>query len=133
MGIVGSCLYNTSLSVYYVSVIKFGVKDKDFKRKIEFWCHFIPNAFAICSSIFLQVGGYFNSMGGESFVTSFKNFNDEHLSSHFTDNTAVLTFLACIKMLRAGYPLHQSSVSLILTSNVLVVERKPWYTENGWG
>ena len=71
MGIVGSSLYNVSLSVYYVSVIKFGVKDKDFRRKIEFWCHFIPNAFAICSSIFLQVGGYFNSMGGESFDNYF--------------------------------------------------------------
>ena len=67
MGMTGSVLYNCSLSVYYVSVIKFGVKDKEFKRKMEFLCHFVPNVFAISSSIFLQVGGYFNSMGGESF------------------------------------------------------------------
>ena len=66
MGVTGSMLYNCSLSVYFVSVIKFGVKDKAFQRKIEFWCHFIPNAFALSSSIFLQVGGYFNSLTGES-------------------------------------------------------------------
>ena len=66
MGACGSSLYNASLSVYFVLVIKFDMKEKAFKRKAEFWCHFIPNAYAICSSIFLQVGGYFNSMGGES-------------------------------------------------------------------
>jgi len=67
MGASGSVLYNCSLSVYYVSVIKFGMREKAFMKKIEFWCHFIPNAFAICSSIFLQVGGYFNPMDGELF------------------------------------------------------------------
>lgn len=68
MGAAGSSLYNGSLSVYFVAVIKFGMKDKTFKKKLEFWCHFIPSAYAIGSSIFLQAGGYFNSMGGEYYI-----------------------------------------------------------------
>ena len=67
MGIAGSGFYNCALSVYFVSVIKFGMQEKAFKKKIEFWCHFIPNAFAMGSSIFLQVKGYFNPMEGELF------------------------------------------------------------------
>lgn len=63
MGSTGSILYNASLSVYYVSVIKFNMKEKAFRRKVELWCHLIPNAFAICTSIFLQTHNYFNSIG----------------------------------------------------------------------
>ena len=62
MGIAGSRFYNCALSVYFVSVIKFGMQEKAFKKKIEFWCHFIPNVFAMGSAIFLQVKGYFNPM-----------------------------------------------------------------------
>ena len=62
MGIAGSRFYNCALSVYFVSVIKFGMQEKAFKKKIEFWCHFIPNAFAMGTSIFLQAGGYFNTL-----------------------------------------------------------------------
>jgi hypothetical protein len=38
------------------------MNERDFKRKIKFWCHFIPNAFAMGTSIFLQAGGYFNTL-----------------------------------------------------------------------
>jgi len=53
------------------------MREKVFMKKIEFWCHFIPNAFAICSSIFLQVGGYFNPMNVGELL-----FNDLELFSN---------------------------------------------------
>lgn len=65
IGTTGSMLYNASLSIYFVSVAKFGITENAFKKKIEFWCHFVPIAFALCSSIFLEVGGYFNPDDGE--------------------------------------------------------------------
>jgi len=48
-----------------VYMTKFGVKDKTFKRRIEFWCHFAPNAFALSSSIFLQIVWVFNTVNGD--------------------------------------------------------------------
>lgn len=62
MGSTGSILYNVSLSVYYVSVIKFNIKEKAF-WKVELWCHLVPNVFAISTSIFLLTHQYFNSIG----------------------------------------------------------------------
>jgi hypothetical protein len=122
MGATGSALYNGSLSVYFVAVIKFGMKDKTFKRKLEFWCHFIPSAYAIGSSIFLQAGGYFNSMGGEYYII------DNRLLTMIVEIGNLLTLLLLIlptfsQILCVGYLLCQLSASAILTSNALAVER----------
>jgi len=132
MGATGSVLYNGSLSVYFVSVIKFGMKDKAFKRKLEFWCHFIPIAYAIGSSIFLQAGGYFNSMGGEYYII------DNRLLTMIVEIGNFLTLLLLIMLPTisqisfVGYLLYQFSASVILTSNVLAVERTLCFTEHGW-
>ncbi|GFH61821.1 hypothetical protein CTEN210_18297 [Chaetoceros tenuissimus] len=54
LGGLGCIFYNLSLSVYYVAIMKFHMKEKEIiAKKLEFWIHFIPNSFAIMSSIFL--------------------------------------------------------------------------------
>ena len=63
IGVVGSLLYSTSLSVYHVAAVKFSMKEEVFKKKIEFWCHLIPNGYALGTAIFLQHGKFFNSIG----------------------------------------------------------------------
>ena len=60
---VGSIYYNCALSVYYVCVIKFSMSEVTFKRKIEPFCHIIPNVYAIAGASYLLAGQYFNSMG----------------------------------------------------------------------
>ena len=155
LGLTGSVLYNCSLSVYFVSVIKFGMNERDFKRKIELWCHFIPNAFAIGTSIFLQAGGYFNPLGGESSerelivclpinaslsdIFEKKNRSGVHcvltllLSLSLSLNSNAHFSNSLLQMLRgAGHLLYRSNASLILTSTALGAERKLWCTGNGW-
>jgi len=66
IGMAGALLYNCSLSIYYVSVIKFNMTEPTFTKKVEFWCHFIPNAFAWGSGIFLLATNNFNSVGKSS-------------------------------------------------------------------
>ena len=67
IGSIGACLYSCALSIYYVSVIKFNIKEPTFKKKVEFWCHFIPNAFAWGGAIFLLATHNFNSVGESSY------------------------------------------------------------------
>jgi len=67
IGSIGALLYNSSLSIYYVSVIKFNMTEPTFKKKVEFWCHFIPNAYAWGSAIFLLATNNFNSVGESSY------------------------------------------------------------------
>ena len=88
MGSTGSILYKVSLSVYYASVIKFNIKEKAFRRKVELWCHLIPNAFAISTSVFLQTHHYFNSVG--KCDAQMIDLNVEHQRWH----VLLLTFLS---------------------------------------
>lgn len=55
VGTVGSFLYNLSLSVYYLAVLKFNMKERDISRKVEPFLHVIPNGFSIATGIFLAV------------------------------------------------------------------------------
>ena len=55
VGAMGCILYNGSLSVYYLAILKFNMKDKDIAKKLEPWLHLIPNGFSIATAIFLAV------------------------------------------------------------------------------
>lgn len=55
LGAMGSILYNGSLSVYYLAVVTFNMKEKDIARKVEPWLHLISNGFSVGSAISLAV------------------------------------------------------------------------------
>ena len=57
MGISGSKLYNCALSVYHVSVIKFGVQEKTFKKKIDFGVTSSPMSLPWESQSFYKLEG----------------------------------------------------------------------------
>ncbi len=65
---MGSVLYNCNLSIYYLCVIRFSMSDATFSKKIEPFCHIIPNLYAFAGSIFLLSRGYFNFVGNMCWV-----------------------------------------------------------------
>ncbi|GFH50374.1 hypothetical protein CTEN210_06850 [Chaetoceros tenuissimus] len=65
VGAVGSILYNGALSVYYLAVVTFNMKEKEIARKLEPWLHLIANGFAIGSGIFLAFKRQFAPLGNQ--------------------------------------------------------------------
>jgi preprotein translocase subunit YajC len=49
----GVVCYNTSLSIYYVSVIKFGMTENAFRQKIEKYLHVVTISFTMPSALYL--------------------------------------------------------------------------------
>jgi hypothetical protein len=52
-GMTGVVCYNTSLSIYYVSVIKFGMTENAFRQKIEKYLHVVTISFTMPSALYL--------------------------------------------------------------------------------
>ncbi|GFH57039.1 hypothetical protein CTEN210_13515 [Chaetoceros tenuissimus] len=55
VGSLASLLYNLSLSVYYLAILKYNMREKDIAKKLEPFLHIIPNGFALGSGIFLAI------------------------------------------------------------------------------
>lgn len=48
--------------------MKFGYKDKDFRKKFELWCHLVPNGFALATGLALLIKEYFNAASKSCYI-----------------------------------------------------------------
>lgn len=60
IGSTGSFLYTLALSIFYVAVVIFNMKDHEFAKKVEIACHVIICGYALSTGIFLLAHQYFN-------------------------------------------------------------------------
>lgn len=63
LGTSGSTFYSLSLSVYFISVVKFGIAEREITKFAESFLHILPVALAFSGGIYLYVAGYFNASG----------------------------------------------------------------------
>mmetsp|Transcript_25666 Transcript_25666/g.38407 ORF Transcript_25666/g.38407 Transcript_25666/m.38407 type:complete len:532 (-) Transcript_25666:2253-3848(-) len=71
LGTTGSPMYSLSLAIFYLSVIKFNVRDRRFRKDIEPYLHFAPNLFAWFSAIYVASTGYINSAGAGCWIAPY--------------------------------------------------------------
>ncbi|GFH56978.1 hypothetical protein CTEN210_13454 [Chaetoceros tenuissimus] len=70
LGGIGSLLYNTTLSIYYMSLIQFSMSEINFKKKVEPWCHLIANITPIAIGIYLLINEEFNFAGKTCYIAA---------------------------------------------------------------
>lgn len=71
VGGIGTITYTLSLSIFYICIIKYNMREIDFQKKYEPYLHFIPNVCAWASGIYLLVAGYFNNAGESCWIASY--------------------------------------------------------------
>ncbi len=67
-GCTGSVFYNCNLIIFYLCSIKFSMSETTFRKKVEPFCHLIPNAYALGGAVYLFANGYFNNIGNICWV-----------------------------------------------------------------
>jgi hypothetical protein len=70
-GIVGSQMYNVSLSIYYLFLIKYNYRERKFKLRIEPFIHAIPIIWAIVALICCLATQSFNPSSNTYFISSY--------------------------------------------------------------
>ena len=62
-GYTASALYSLSLCMYYLKIIRYNTRDRDFAKKIEPWLHGISIGYPLLRAIVNMAVGNFNSSG----------------------------------------------------------------------
>lgn len=70
-GIVGSQMYNVSLSIYYLYLIKYNYRDRKFKTTIEHFVHAIPIIWALAAVVSCLATQSFNPSSNTYFINSY--------------------------------------------------------------
>lgn len=60
VGIPGSQMYNVSLTIYYLCIVRYNMRERRFRRKIEPYLHIIPALWCLLGAIFVVSTGSFN-------------------------------------------------------------------------
>ena len=60
IGVVGTPMYSVSLNMYYLYLIKYNMRERTFRRKIEPYVHGIPAVWTLSGAIFALVSQMYN-------------------------------------------------------------------------
>lgn len=71
IGVVGTPMYSVSLNIYYLYLIKYNMRERTFRRKIEPYVHGIPAVWTLSGAIFALASQMYNpGSSGGCFVAS---------------------------------------------------------------
>ncbi len=62
LGTASAPLYNSSLCVYYLSIIKYKLSEEEIRNKVEVWLHLVSILFPLVGAIAIQLNESFNPM-----------------------------------------------------------------------
>mmetsp|Transcript_14667 Transcript_14667/g.21908 ORF Transcript_14667/g.21908 Transcript_14667/m.21908 type:complete len:449 (-) Transcript_14667:588-1934(-) len=68
IGAIGSMFYNCSLSIYYLCIIRLSMTDVTFTKKVEPFCHLIPNLYGFGGALYLLINRDFNNIGNACWI-----------------------------------------------------------------
>ena len=74
IGAIGSMFYNCSLSIYYFCIIRLSMTDVTFTKKVEPFCHLIPNLYGFGGALYLLINRDFNNIGNVCWIGKLRRY-----------------------------------------------------------